>query len=215
MDSDYTYQSSFIWKSTVQDGLLPVTNYTEEIKDQEKSKKSGGLANGQGTDIGVVTNFENQEDEEREEEGEDEETKDKSLVPGSYIYLGLRQHYAIVRNRLEDSKLLIKIRKPGFIEPFNTQLTAVKSMDGHEEIEVDIAAEEVKTEVEVKVRVIMSEDKRFTVSLKRPANDKMKVLADELGELLNLSRYALTFFYRGDMVALNERIGDREIGGLA
>jgi hypothetical protein len=209
MDSDYTYQPGFIWKSTVQDGLLPVTNYTEEIKDQEKSKKS--VANGQGRDIGVINNFENQEEEENEE---DEETKDKSLVPGSYIYLGLRQHYAIVRNRLEDSKLLIKIRKPGFIAPINTQLTAVKSMDGHEEIEVDIAAEEVKTEVEVKVRVIMSEDKRFTVSLKRPANDKMKVLADELGELLNLSRYALTFFYRGDMVALNERIGDREIGGL-
>jgi len=87
-------------------------------------------------------------------------------------------------------------------------------MDGHEEVEVDIESEEVKTEVEVKVRVIMSEEKRFTLSLNRPSNDKMKTLADELGELLNLSRYALTFFYRGDKVALNERIGDREIGGL-
>jgi len=44
-------------------------------------------------------------------------------------------------------------------------LTALKSMDGHEEIEVDIADEEVKTEVEVKIRVIMSEEKRFTLSL--------------------------------------------------
>jgi hypothetical protein len=87
-------------------------------------------------------------------------------------------------------------------------------MEGHDEVEVDIVSEEVKSEVEVKIRVIISEEKRFTLFIKRPSNDKMKVLADELGELLNLSRYALTFFYRGDKVALNERIGDREIGGL-
>ena len=68
------------------------------------------------------------------------------------------------------------------------------------------------TEVEVKVRVVISEDKRFTLALRRPSNDKMKILADDLGELLNLSRYALTFFFKGDNVALNERIGDREIG---
>ena len=85
-------------------------------------------------------------------------------------------------------------------------------MEGHEEIEAEIEAEEVLSEVEVKVRVIISEDKRFTVALRRPSNDKMKILADDLGELLNLSRYALTFFFKGDKVALNERIGDREIG---
>ena len=85
-------------------------------------------------------------------------------------------------------------------------------MDAHEEIEADIEAEEVLTEVEVKVRVVMSEDKRFTLAMRRPSNEKMKILADDLGELLNLSRYALTFFFKGDKVALNERIGDREIG---
>ena len=85
-------------------------------------------------------------------------------------------------------------------------------MEGHEEIEVDIQSEEVTTEVEVKVRILISEEKRFTLSIKRPANDKIKQLADDLGELLNLTRYALTFFYKGDKVALNERIGDREIG---
>jgi hypothetical protein len=85
-------------------------------------------------------------------------------------------------------------------------------MDGHEEIETDIEAEEVLTEVEVKVRVVLSEDKRFTLAMRRPSNEKMKILADDLGELLNLSRYALTLFFKGDKVALNERIGDREIG---
>ena len=67
----------------------------------------------------------------------------------------------------------------------------------------------------MKVRILISEDKRFTLSMKRPANDKIKQLADDLGDLLNLTRYALTFFYKGDKVALNERIGDREIGGLS
>lgn len=85
-------------------------------------------------------------------------------------------------------------------------------MEGHEEVEVNIESEGVVTEVEVKVRILISEDKRFTLSMRRPANDKIKQLADDLGELLNLTRYALTFFYKGDKVALNERLGDREIG---
>jgi hypothetical protein len=87
-------------------------------------------------------------------------------------------------------------------------------MEGYDELEADIVEEDIKTEVEVKVHILMSEDKRFTLSMKRPSNDKMKVLADDLGDLLNLSRYALSFFYKGDKVALNERLGDREIGGL-
>jgi hypothetical protein len=87
-------------------------------------------------------------------------------------------------------------------------------MEGHEEIEADIEEEDIKTEVELKVRVVMSEEKRFTLTMKRPSNDKMKTLADDLGDLLNLSRYALSFFYKGDKVALNERLGDRHIGGL-
>jgi hypothetical protein len=37
-----------------------VTNYTEEIKDQEKRKGGGGGAGGgQGREIGVISNFEN------------------------------------------------------------------------------------------------------------------------------------------------------------
>lgn len=90
--------------------------------------------------------------------------------------------------------LLLKVKKAGLSSP-GLPLYPVKSMDGHEEIEADIEAEQVLTEVEVKVRVVMSEDKRFTIALRRPSNDKMKILADDLGELLNLSRYALTFFF--------------------
>ena len=97
MDSDYTYQPQYIWKSTLKDGLLPVTNYTEEIKDQEKRKGGGGSAGMQGKEIGVVTNFENQDDED-EGCGEDEEKQNKSLAPGSYVYIGTREQYGIIRS---------------------------------------------------------------------------------------------------------------------
>jgi hypothetical protein len=110
----------------------------------------------------------------------------------------------------------LKVKKDGFELPKGNfmQLTPLKSMDGHEEIEADIVKDEIVTEVVVKVRIVMSEEKRFTLTMKRPANDKVKILADDLGELLNLTRYALTFFYKGDKVGLNERLGDRGIGSL-
>ena len=45
-----------------------------------------------------------------------------------------------------------------------------------------------------------------------PTNEKMKAIAEELGDLLNLSKYRFTFFYKGDKVSLGERLGDRGIG---
>ncbi len=69
------------------------------------------------------------------------------------------------------------------------------------------------TEIELSIRVVISEDKRFSLVVKKQANDKIKAVAEELSELLNLSKYALTFFFKGDKVDFNERLGDREIGG--
>lgn len=62
------------------------------------------------------------------------------------------------------------------------------------------------------IRVVMSEDKRFSLIIKKGANDKIKMVAEELAELLNVTKYSLTFFYKGDKVGLNERLGDRDIG---
>jgi len=49
--------------------------------------------------------------------------------------------------------------------------------------------------------------------MKKSANDKIKSIAEELAELLGLSKYALTFFFRGDKVSFGDRLGDRGIGG--
>lgn len=48
--------------------------------------------------------------------------------------------------------------------------------------------------------------------IKKPTNDKFKAIAEELAEILNVTKYSLTFFYRGEKVGLNERLGDRDIG---
>jgi len=72
----------------------------------------------------------------------------------------------------------------------------------------------VRIEVEIAIRVVISEENRFTLKLIRPANDQMKTLAEDVGELLNLTRYEITFFYKNETIGLNERIGDREIGSI-
>jgi hypothetical protein len=69
--------------------------------------------------------------------------------------------------------------------------------------------------VEVSIRIVISEDgQKLSMVVKAPANEKLKAVAEELGEYLGLSKYRLTFFYRGEKVNLGERLGDREIGGL-
>lgn len=72
----------------------------------------------------------------------------------------------------------------------------------------------MRIEVEIAIRVVISEENRFTLKLLRPANDQMKTLAEDVGELLNLTRYEITFFYKNETIGLNERIGDREIGSI-
>ena len=119
------------------------------------------------------------------------------------MYLGKRQQYGIIRNKLSERLLTVKVKKPQTTGP-----------PEFEEIEVDIIDDEVHDEVDVKIRVVISEEKRFTLKLKRPSNEKLKVLAEQIGDIVNLTRYELTFFYKTENVGLNERIGDRDIGGI-
>lgn len=175
----------------------------EEFKEDELRKR--GKAKDTSKQLGVITRFnaegvpeEGDDDDEHESNCEDDPAK-KSMTKGSYVYLARRKQYGIVKGRPSDSQLLVKLKEA---EP-----------EGQDEVEVGIEEEDVRVEVEVPIRIVVSEDKRFTLTLRRPANDKIKVLAEELGDLLSLSKYALTFFYKGDKVGLGERLGDRDIGG--
>ncbi len=55
MDSEYTYQPQYVWKQTTLDGLLPVANYKEEVKEDELKKR--GKAKDKSKQIGVITRF--------------------------------------------------------------------------------------------------------------------------------------------------------------
>ena len=39
MDSDFSYQPKYVWKTTALDGMLPITNFTEDIKQDEMRLK--------------------------------------------------------------------------------------------------------------------------------------------------------------------------------
>jgi hypothetical protein len=61
MDSEYTYQAQYIWKTTTNDGLLPITNFTEEINESEMRKR--GKAKDNDKELGVITDLKGEEDE--------------------------------------------------------------------------------------------------------------------------------------------------------
>ena len=43
--------------------------------------------------------------------------------------------------------------------------------------------------------MVISEEKRFSVILNKSANDKIKTIAEELEQLIDVPKYGLTFFY--------------------
>lgn len=61
MDSEYTYQPQYIWKTTANDGLLPITNFTEEINESEMRKR--GKNKDQGKELGVITELKDEQEQ--------------------------------------------------------------------------------------------------------------------------------------------------------
>lgn len=66
--------------------------------------------------------------------------------------------------------------------------------------------------VTLEVRVIESELKKFTVTMRRHANDRVMDVAKEIGNLINEPRYGLSFYFAGQTVHLPSRLGDNQIG---
>ena len=70
------------------------------------------------------------------------------------MYIGKREQYGLIRGRVGESRLLLKVKQPSWSSN-GLQLYPVKSMEGHEEIEAEIEAEEV-----VVSRLVKTEDQR-------------------------------------------------------
>ena len=240
--SDFAYQSTFIWKLTAQDGLLPVSNFTEEVKeDGDKKKSKAGQTSSKNHNkeqLGEISHFDNEDnddegnesdqeceedidggkkDEVQHEIGSEEHSKikemQKYLAPGNYIYLANRRQYGIIRSKVSDTEFLVKVKRSPISGTNKLGVSPSLGAD-FEEIQVHLVNDEVRIEVEIAIRVVISEENIFTLKLIRPANDQMKTLAEDVGELLNLTRYEITFFYKNETIGLNERIGDREIGSI-
>jgi hypothetical protein len=122
------------------------------------------------------------------------------LSNNSYVYIAKRSQYGLIKTKKGDTTLVLKVKNP----EKNNEI---------EEVEVDMNNEEILTEVEVSVRVVIGEDKRFSIIIKKPSNEKIKGIAEELAELLSLQKYSLTFFYKGEKLSFGERLGDRGVGG--
>jgi hypothetical protein len=58
------------------------------------------------------------------------------------------------------------------------------------------------------IRVVASETKKFTLKLKKGANDKLLDVSKEIANLLNENRYGLSFYYCGEVLKLSDRLGD-------
>lgn len=63
------------------------------------------------------------------------------------------------------------------------------------------------------MRVVISDDKRFSVILNKSVNAKIKTIAEEVEVLIDVPKYGLTFFYQGEKLSFGDTIGDRGIGG--
>ena len=184
--------------------------------------------------LGVITRFnedgmpiEGSSDDEAEEEGnDDDEYGGEATSPsadaypnGSYVYLVKRRQYGLVKSKRSETQYLLKVRtkQSNELKPVSSTLAQSSTKEAeleYSEVEIDTAEEDFRTEVDLAIRVVASEEKRFTLNIRRPANDKLKTLAEEIGLLVGLTKYSLTFFFKGDHLRLNERLGDREIGGI-
>ena len=75
-----------------------------------------------------------------------------------------------------------------------------------------ISAQELTFEVEINVRIVVSEDSRFSITIKKSTNAKIKQISEDLCELIDTPKYGMTFFYQGEKLSFGEKIGDRNIG---
>jgi hypothetical protein len=126
-------------------------------------------------------------------------TVKRPFANGSYVFLVKMNRYGLIKSKTTDKDMQIRVRN---------------DQGEHEEVNVQLGegAEELLSQVEISVRVVMSEEKRFTTVLRSNSNSKIKDLEEDLTDLLSMPKYSMAFFFKGEKISLGERLGDREIG---
>ena len=144
------------------------------------------------------------EGEDANEYGEEANSPSADAYPnGSYVYLAKRRQYGLVKSKRSETQYLLRVRTKPTNELKEVSSTLANSATKeaelqYSEVEIDTTEEDVRTEVDLAIRVVASEEKHFTLNIRRPANDKLKTLAEDVGLLVGLTKYSLTFFFKGD-----------------
>ena len=138
-------QPNFIWKNTKQDGLLPISNFAAagEQKGGKVAKKSAVATN--SSNMGKITNFKQPKDIQSTTQ------EIPFMSKNTYILLAGRGCYGLVQERKSPSLYVVKI--------------PVAGKEDLEDAEVDLLTEKegFSLEVRLTIRVIASEEKKFTI----------------------------------------------------
>jgi len=125
--SKHFYQSTYVWRETEQDGLLPVCNYVEEASLGDSKKKSKRKEQQRQQEEGEVTLF--------------SDGKESSGVePGSYVFVKSRGAYGQLVSKRGESSWATKFE----LEGDETEI-AVSDMQTKVEISIRIAFGEDNT----------------------------------------------------------------------
>ena len=67
-------------------------------------------------------------------------------------------------------------------------------------------------QVQLQVYVILSEEKKVTMTLTVQADDKAMAIADQIAEIFGETKYSISFFSAGQKINLNDKVADLNIG---
>jgi len=62
------------------------------------------------------------------------------------------------------------------------------------------------------VYVILSEEKRVSITLSAYADDKAMAIAEQVADLFGETKYSISFFMSGQKINLNDKLADLNLG---
>ena len=76
--------------------------------------------------------------------------------------------------------------------------------DDSEEVEIDLSEEKegYSATIGIDLRVVASEARKFSLTMQRSANDKIMDIATAIGEMIQVEKYGLSFYYGGKCLDL-------------
>ena len=66
--------------------------------------------------------------------------------------------------------------------------------------------------ISLQVYVILSEEKRVSITLSASADDKAMAIAEQIADLYGETKYSISFFMSGQKINLNDKLADLNLG---